>query len=1059
VVPLRVGVLGPVTTWRDGQEALAGQPRQLAVLGMLATRANRVVSRGDLIDAVWGDDPPASAEGGIYTYVAGLRRVFEPDRPDRPPSDKSAPARSAPATSAPARSDKARRATSRVLVSTGGGYMLRLEPGAVDSEEFEQSLSRARALRTSGDLDAALSAVDAGLALWRGTAFAGVPGPFAEAERRRLDELRTAAAEERADLMLGLGRASEVIPGLTALIAEHPLRERARGLLMTGLYRCGRQAEALQVYYNVREKLGEDLGIDPGPELNQIHQQVLAMDPALDRPVLDRPALDRPGVEPMLDTAEAIATDAATGDTATGDTGTGDTATAVTPTPEPEGTEPGTPVLDAPALDARALAAGKPAAPRPLTPAPLARVPAQVPPDIAGFAGRTPELRTLHAMVPANPELSPLNPDAPASPSVAVITGTAGVGKTALAIRFARQAASHFPDGQLYVNLRGFDQSGNPANAGTVLRSFFEALSVPSHQVPPDVDGKTALFRSLLNGKRMLLLLDNARSTEQVRPLLPGSPGCVVVITSRSQLTGLVAAEGARLLQLDVLSGTEARELLAGRLGEERVAAEPAAAGELILRSSALPLALSVTCARAAARPGLALADLASELRDARSRLDVLQTDDVTTDLRAVFSWSYNRLSDSAKRMFRLLGVQPSPDVSAPAAASLAGIPLWEARATLAELTSASLLTEESSGRFTCHDLLRAYAAERAAASDDSQVGGERDKARLRLIDHYARTAYSGALRLFPGVCRTDLPPEVPGVVPLDFATYDEALTWFTAEHHALHSVITLAAEQRHDDYCWKLAWHWSLHLKRKTLLHEAIVVLRTGLTAAKRLGDADSLGRVHYELGHAYARLGKAAEANQHLARALEMYTKIGDRISIAQVHQGLVILYERQGVFDRALPHAQEALRLRRSFGDRAVVAYSENALGWVHANLGHHQEALVHCKRALGMHKESGNRSGTADALDSIAFAYAGLGEFREAMTYYGEAITMYRDYGDPDGESGSLMRLGDAQVAAGRFADARQSWQHALSLLTQVPGKDSRQVTNRLARLAAHEAASA
>jgi DNA-binding SARP family transcriptional activator len=1003
---------------------------------MLATRANRVVSRGDLIDAVWGDDPPASAEGGIYTYVAGLRRVFEPDRPSG------------------GSTEKARRTPSRVLVSSGGGYMLRLEPGALDADEFEQSLNRARGLRASGDLAAALSAVDEGLALWRGTAFAGVPGPFAEAERLRLDELRTAAAEERADLMLGLGRAAEVIPGLTALIAEYPLRERARGLLMTCLYRCGRQAEALQVYYNVREKLGEDLGIDPGPELNQIHQQVLAMDPALDRPA---PGQTAPGQTAPGQTAPG---QTAPGQTAPGQTAPGQSvpepAGNVATAPEPETAEPGVPTAAGPAAPA-----GEPVTPAGLSAAsaPLAQLPAQVPPDIAGFAGRTPELRHLYAMVPTTPELSPLSAEAPASPAVAVITGTAGVGKTALAIRFARQSAGHFPDGQLYVNLRGFDQSGNPANAGTVLRGFFEALSVPSHQVPPDVEGKTALFRSLLNGKRMLLLLDNARSTEQVRPLLPGSPGCIVVITSRSQLTGLVAAEGARLLQLDVLSGTEARELLAGRLGEERVAAEPAAAGELILRSSALPLALSVTCARAATRPGLALADLASELRDARSRLDVLQTDDVTTDLRAVFSWSYNRLSDSAKRMFRLLSVHPSPDVSAPAAASLAGIPLWEARATLAELTSASLLTEESSGRFTCHDLLRAYAAERAAASDDSQVGGDRDKARLRLIDHYARTAYSGALRLFPGICQTDLPPEVPGVVPLDFGTYDEALTWFTAEHHALHTVITLAAEQRYDDYCWKLAWHWSLHLKRKTLLHEAIVVLRTGLTAAKRLGDPESLGRVHYELGHAYARLGKATEANQHLARALEMYMKLGDRISIAQVHQGLVILYERQGVFDRALPHAQESLRLRRSFGDRAVVAYSENALGWVHANLGHHQEALVHCKRALSMHNESGNRSGTADALDSIAFAYAGLGEFREAMRYYGQAITMYRDYGDPDGESGSLMRLGDAQVAAGRFADARQSWQHALSLLTQVPGKDSRQLTGRLARLAAHEAASA
>ncbi|MGH3166611.1 MAG: tetratricopeptide repeat protein, partial [Trebonia sp.] len=366
---------------------------------------------------------------------------------------------------------------------------------------------------------------------------------------------------------------------------------------------------------------------------------------------------------------------------------------------------------------------------------------------------------------------------------------------------------------------------------------------------------------------------------------------------------------------------------------------------------------------------------------------------------------------------------------------------------------------EETSGRFTVHDLLRAYAAERAAASDDSDVGGERDKARLRLVDHYARTAYAAALRLFPGMCETDMPLEVPGVVPLVFTTYDEALAWFTAEHHTLHAVIALAAEHGHDEYCWRLAWHWSLHLKRKTMLHEAIAVLRIALTAAKRLGDPASLGRVHYELGHAYAKLGKVAEANPHLGRALEMYAKIGDRISIAAVHQGLVVLYEGQGAFDRALPHAQEALRLRHSFADRAVVAYSENAVGWVQAHLGHYDEALVHCKRALSMHRESGNRSGVADTLDSMALAYAGLGDFPQAAAHYGQAIAMYRDYGEPDGESGSLMRLGDAQFAVGRLTDARQSWQQALSLMARLPGKDSRQVAGRLARLAGRDAASA
>ncbi|MBO0821377.1 MAG: winged helix-turn-helix domain-containing protein, partial [Nocardiopsaceae bacterium] len=657
-----MGVLGPVTAWRDGDEISAGQPRQLAVLGLLASRANRVVSRGELVDAIWGDEPPASAEGGVYTYVARLRRILEPDRPR-------------------GSAERGRRTRARVLVSGGGGYMLRLPPDGLDAHEFEQSLAAARRQRAGGDLAGALAAVDTALSLWRGIAFTGVPGPFAEAERQRLDELRTAAAEERADLMLALGRPAEVIPGLTTLTAQHPLRERARGLLMIALYRCGRQAEALQVFYDIRDRLGEDLGIDPGGELNQIHQRLLAMDPALDGPP---PAGDES--EPAGDAA-----------------------------PETAGPRPAGPA------DRRAPAGGQasPAGQSHPDSHPTAQTPpAQMPPDRAGFAGRVAELRLLHDMLP-RPELP--RPE-PGSPPVAVITGTAGVGKTSLAIRFARRAAGHFPDGQLYVNLRGFDPSGSPVHPGTALRGFCEALGVPPRQIPPETEGKTALFRSLLEGKRMLLVLDNARSTEQVRPLLPGSPGCMVVITSRSQLTGLVVAEGARLLSLDVLSGTEARELLAGRLGEDRVAAEPAAAGELILRSSGLPLALSVTCARAASRPGLALADLARELRDARGRLDFLQTDDAATDLRAVFSWSYDRLSEPAARMFRLLGVHPGPDVSAPAAASLAGGPLPEARAMLAELTRASLLTEEPSGRFAFHDLLRAYAAERAAAADNSNT-------------------------------------------------------------------------------------------------------------------------------------------------------------------------------------------------------------------------------------------------------------------------------------------------------------------------------------------------
>jgi DNA-binding SARP family transcriptional activator/tetratricopeptide (TPR) repeat protein len=965
-MPLRVGVLGPVTAWRDEREITAGQPRQLAVLGVVAMRANRVVSRGELVDAVWGEQPPASAEGGIYTYIAGLRRVLEPDRPLRAP-------------------DRSRRAPASVLVTAGGGYMLRLPQGSLDADCFEQLLGQVRALRGQGDLAGAASAVDEALALWRGPAFAGVPGPFAEAERQRLGQLRTAAAEERADLLLAQGRPTEAVAELTVLAAEYPLRERARGLLMIGLYRCGRQADALQVFRDVRDRLADELGIDPSAELTHIHQQVLATDPALDGPP-----------EP--------------------------------PPPPPQ------PAVSVPAQAPHETAHEAPA-------------PAQVPPEAAGFAGRATELLWLRGMLPPSDDDGAEAGDR--EPTVAIVAGTAGVGKTTLAIRFARQVASHFPDGQLYVNLRGFDPSGAPADPETALRGFFEALGVPARRVPASLEQQTALFRSLLDGKRMLLLLDNARSTEQVRPLLPGSPGCMVLITSRSQLTGLVAAEGARPLPLDLLSPAEAREFLTRRMGADRIAAEPAAATELIEQSARLPLALSVTCARAVTRPGVALADLAAELRDARGRLDALETDDVTTDLRAVFSWSYQRLTPQAARMFRLLGLHPGPDISAAAAASLAATTVTAARAALAELTGASLLTEDRCGRFGCHELLRAYAAERAAADE---AADQREMARGRLIDHYVRTAGAGSARLYPGRSKVQAPPEQPHVTPEEFKTYEAVREWFAAENRVLRAVHTMAFESGHDDSCWTLAWYWTPILLRSGQMPEVAALQRTSLAGALRLRDPVALAHVHYELGHVSERLGDFEEGQAHVEQALELFEMLGDEVNIAQARHGLSALLNRQGRYAEALEHAKEGLRLRRSFATPAMVAYSENAVGWLYAHLGQYAEALRHCGHALELHRESGSRSGAADTLDSIAYVYEQLGDTRQALAYYEQALEMYRNIGDPEGESRSLIMLGDVQLAAGQRSAAEHSWRQAAAMLSRT-GSDTAAVSERLSKLAA------
>ena len=991
MVPLRVGVLGPVTVWRDGHEVTAGQPRQLAVLGVLASRANRVVSRGELVDAVWGDQPPASVESGIYTYVAGLRRVLEPDRPRRDPNNS-------------------RRAPGRVLISSGGGYLLRLDPDGLDAHQFEANLGRSRGLRASGDPGGAAGVLDEALRLWRGQPFAGVPGPFAEAERLRLTELRTTAVEERADLMLVQRQAAAAVPELTALVTEHPLRERARGLLMIALYRCGRQAEALRVFHDARERLAEDLGIDPGPELARIHQRVLAMDPALDPPA-------------QVPAAGSVLRPLAVA---------GPSPAAPGPAAAPE----------------LAAATAPPAEPAPAKPAPvrLTPSPAQLPPEPAGFVGRAAELDWLHALLPGEPADRGRMPQAS---SIALITGTAGVGKTTLAIRFARRVASLFPDGQLYVNLRGFDPASAPMQPGTALHWFFDALGVPAVNVPSALEAASALLRTLLDGKRMLLLLDNAHDADQVRPLLPGSPGCMVVVTSRSQLTGLVV-EGARPVPLDVLDPQEAAELVASRLGAERAEAEAEAVEAIVEHSAGLPLALSVTCARAVSGPTLRLADLAAELADARGRLDALRTGEETTDVRAVFSWSADKLSDQAVRMFWLLGLHHGPDISAAAAAALAAVTLASARTALAELTRASLLTEDAAGRFGCHDLLRAYAAELAAAR---LPAAERDLARRRALDFYVRTAHAATARLYPARGRVPLPAPLAGVAAEEFSgpdAYEAALAWFEAEDRVLRNVIEQAAARREDEHCWKLAWYWAPLLIRRGRMHEALAVQGTAVLAAGRLGDRDALAHVHSELGQVSGRLGDYRASDEHLRQSLDLFTELGDRASVGWVRYGLAVLLAQQNRFDEALDYAVEALRLRRSLADNAAIAYSENEVGWILAHLGQPDAALWYCRRALAMHQESGSRSGVADTLDSIAYAYGQLADYEQSITHYKRAQEMYRLLGDLPSEALSRIHLGDIQLASGQPDAARDSWQQALALLDQVPWADTSEATRRLRR---------
>ena len=983
---LRVGVLGPVAAWEGDEELRLGQPRQQAVLGILAMRANRVISRSELVDAVWGHEPPPSAEGGIYTYIAGLRRIIEPGR--------------------------SVRGQGRILVSTGAGYVLHLVPGQPDAVAFEQHVGRARQLRKGGDPAGAVTSLDAALGLWRGVAFAAVPGPFAETERARLGELRSLAAEERADVLLSLGRHEEVVPDLTAMVADQPLRERMRGLLMVALYRSGRQAEALRVYQDGKRVLAEELGIDPGLDLTRIHQQITSMDPA--------PHLAGGG-------DRAYGADGTARGSGTGGTGS-------VPAPRPGGQA---------GSDGQAAAGpGQPGTAQPPagTGVQGAPRPAQLPLDPQGFAGRQDELRAMQAMLP--PARRPRAGD---SVPVIVLSGTAGVGKTALAVRFGRQVAKRFPDGQLYVNLRGLDPGRPPLDPGEALWLFLASLGVPAHRSNIAVEERTAMFRSLVDGKRILVVLDNATSAAQVRPLLPGSPGCLVVVTSRNELAGLVAAEGAALITLDVLSHAEAREMLARRRGKDRIAAEPEAADEIIEECARLPLALSIAVGRAAGRAKQPLADLAAELRDAKGRLDALEAGDAATDMRAVLSWSYDQLSEPAARMFRLLGLHPGPDISLPAAASLTGVPRAVAGATLRELTGAHMAAEPLPGRFTFHTLLRAYATDQSERQDPA---AERTASVHRMLDYYLHTAMAAAQRFSPFRSPLRLTAPQPGVLPGEMADKEQALTWFDAEYPVLLALIGYATAYDLDEYAWQIPWALGPFLHRRGWWRTYVTSQEAALDAAQRLGDPLALAHAHYLLAHAQAQIGSydAAEPNFH--RALDLFRGLEDRANESVVLNGLAGMLEKQERYPEALAVALDALRMVKAVGHWWTQATLENGVGWLYAHLGQYDQALPHCRRALGLHRDSGHRGGIADTLDSMGFIYQSLGDFNQAKAYFRQAIDTYREIGAPFGQGNSLNGIGDVLVAEGDHHGAREAYLAAAAILDTLPHPLADEVRGKL-----------
>ncbi|MDG4831753.1 tetratricopeptide repeat protein [Solwaraspora sp. WMMD1047] len=667
-------------------------------------------------------------------------------------------------------------------------------------------------------------------------------------------------------------------------------------------------------------------------------------------------------------------------------------------------------------------------------------IPRQLPPAPSGFVGRQAQLAQLDAL---------LDPDrrGPAAP-VAVLSGTAGAGKTTLAVHWAHRVRDRFPAGQLYLDLRGFAPSGPAMAADEAVRSFLEALGVRPERLPVNLAAQVGRYRSLLADRRVLIVLDNAHDADQVRPLLPGTDTCLVVVTSRSQLSGLVAAECARPIEVDLLTPAEAGELLTNRLGPERMTGAAPATSQIVERCARLPLALAVVAARAAAHPRFPLAVLARELTESSHGLTPFEGGDPSTDVRAVFSWSYRQLSPEAGRLFRLLGLAPGPDISTAAAASLAGIPLDRGRRLLTELGRAHLVAEHSPGRFTFHDLLRAYAAELAGSTDPAD--DRRDAAR-RFLDHLLHTAHAAALLLQPGRDPIVIAAAQPGCRPERPADYREAFAWFTAEHRTLLAAAGYAAETGHHAYAWQLAWTMVDFFQRRGHWHDQATTQRAGLAAARLAGDRAGQANTHRDLARAYARLHRYAEADTHFRYALDLFEELSDLPGKARTHRALGSMLDVQGRHHDALHHARQALDLYRAAGDLVGQASTLNAVGWAHAMLGDNRQALAYCQRALPLLRRTGDRHGEANTWDSLGYAHHQLGDYPEAVRCYQRSLAMYREIGEQYDEADTLTRLGETHLVAGQPGAARQVWRRAQEILDQLGHPAAEKVRARLARL--------
>jgi DNA-binding SARP family transcriptional activator len=865
-----------------------------------------------------------------------------------------------------------------ILTTRAPGYQLRLAPGDLDAQSFETLAGQGRQALDEGDASRAVALLAEALGLWRGRPLDGVPpSDLVLAETDRLEESRLDVLELRIMADLRCGRAGQLVSGLRRLISEHPIREGLWVLLLEALDLAGRRAEAIAAFSEARSAISEELGVDPGPELRGVYQRLLAA--------------DRPEPE------------------------AGDDSGAAAPDGAHAGAEADAGSAEAAAAPAGAAGAGEPGGP------------AQLPADVADFTGRQGHLLRLRQML--TPARSAANP---AAVNIAGVVGTPGLGKTVLAIHAAHALRRNFPDGQLFVSLLGASQQ--PAKPDEVLARLLRDLGVEPDRIPATLEERAALYRTRLTDRRVLIVLDDARDSAQVRPLLPGSASCAVIVTSRHWLSDLA---GSRLVDLDVLDDDEAGEMLTRIIGEDRVAAEPGPVRDVLRACAGLPLAIRIAGARLAARRGWTVSTMARRLADERHRLDELTAGDLA--VRACFEVSFTSLPQSAApgvvdpaRAFRLLGLWQGPYISLQAAAALLDEDQDRVADALEILVDAHLLESTASEWYRFHDLLRTYAAERANAEEPAQATRA---ATSRLLHWYLRSADAAAYLINPSRDRVPLDAEEAAAPALTFASTDETLTWSRLERDNLVAATRQAAAEELHDVAWKLPVAVMLCFDLHGYRAEWLATHEVALTSARAIGDRAAEAWVLNDMGVVLSQQ-EVPDADRYFEQALEIRRELGDLRGQAQTTNNLAFSYQFQGLHEKAVKPLHEALALQRTIGHRYGEATTLCNLGEAYLELGRLPEAIAREEDALAIVQEIGLSRLEGWVLQHLGRAHRDSGRLEEGAALLEQALASHRAQGNKLGEAQDLEHLGQAMARADRRNEARGLLARAAELFEEI-----------------------